>query len=243
MHLWKRLDGNGDHITVSIFVNPTQFGEGEDLENYPRDLERDVQALNMMPGVDVVFIPTVDALYPDGTSGQRLWIDCGGMDTHLCGRYRPGHFRGVATVVAKLFLCCRPHAAIFGLKDAQQFFILQRLSRDLLFGVQIIGVDTVRAPDGLALSSRNMYLTPEQRAEAVVLSRAVQQACRMIEEGEQQVSRVVATMRQELARASTGQGTVRRSRGYQRAAAAGTHRRWRAGVSGRSRLFWQCPPD
>ncbi len=117
----------GDHVTVSIFVNPTQFGPGEDLERYPRDLEGDLRLLEAEGVVDVVFAPSVEAMYPAGAPGLT-WVTVDRMGDHLCGARRPGHFRGVATVVAKLFTACRPHAAVFGLKDAQQFFILGRMA-------------------------------------------------------------------------------------------------------------------
>ncbi len=185
---------HGDHLTVSVFVNPTQFGPGEDFDQYPRRLEQDMKALEDLGGVDVVFAPSVEEMYPGGQDRQRVWVDVEQLDAHLCGRYRPGHFKGVVTVVAKLFLSCKPHAAVFGLKDAQQFVILRRLSRDLLFGVEVVGVPTVREPDGLALSSRNVYLSPAQRAQAVVLSQAVTAARRLVEQGEQRVEGLVQTM-------------------------------------------------
>ena len=192
---------HGDHLTVSVFVNPTQFGPGEDFDHYPRRLERDLEALEGIGGVDAVFAPSVEEMYPGGQDAQRVWVDVEHLDAHLCGRYRPGHFKGVVTVVAKLFLCCKPHVAVFGLKDAQQFLILRRLSRDLLFGVDIVGVPTVREADGLALSSRNVYLSPDERAQAVVVSQAVAAARRCIEQGEQRVQGVVETMLTVMAQA------------------------------------------
>ena len=192
---------HGDHLTVSIFVNPTQFGPGEDLDAYPRTLERDREALERLGGVDAVFAPSVEEMYPSGQAHQHIWVDVEHLDEHLCGRHRPGHFRGVVTVVSKLFLCCKPHVAVFGLKDAQQFVILRRLARELLFGIEIIGVPTVREPDGLALSSRNIYLSPDERAQAVVLSQAVATARRFIEQGEQRVEGVVQSMLNVIAQA------------------------------------------
>lgn len=192
---------HGDHLTVSIFVNPTQFAPGEDFDHYPRRLEQDLEALETIGGVDVVFAPSVAEMYPGGQAGQRVWVDVEQLDAHLCGRHRPGHFKGVVTVVAKLFLCCKPHVSVFGLKDAQQFVILRRLARDLLFGVDVVGVPTVREPDGLALSSRNAYLSPDQRIQAMVLSQAVTAARRLIEEGEQRVEGVVETMLSVMAQA------------------------------------------
>ena len=195
----------GDHLTVSVFVNPTQFGPGEDFDHYPRRLEQDMKALEDLGGVDVVFAPSVAEMYPGGQDRQRIWVDVEHLDAHLCGRYRPGHFKGVVTVVSKLFLCCKPHVAVFGLKDAQQFVILRRLSRDLLFGVDVVGVPTVREPDGLALSSRNAYLNPDERAQAVVLSQAVAAARRLIEQGEQRVEGIVQTMLNMMAQALDAQ--------------------------------------
>lgn len=192
---------HGDHVTVSIFVNPTQFSPEEDLTAYPRNLERDLQMLAEAGGVDAVFAPSIEALYPTGPDHQRVWVEVGDLAAHLCGRVRPGHFRGVVTVVAKLMLSCKPHVAVFGRKDAQQYFILRHLAQDLPFGVRIIGVDTVREPDGLALSSRNAYLNPVERAQAVVLSKAVARARQMLEKGEQCPDRVVAAMLREIRKA------------------------------------------
>ena len=203
--LVEAAKAHGDHLTVSLFVNPTQFAPGEDFERYPRTLEKDREALEGVGGVDVLFAPSVEEMYPGGQAQQRIWVDVEQLDAHLCGRYRPGHFKGVVTVVSKLFLCCKPHAAVFGLKDAQQYLILRRLSRDLLFGVEVIGVPTVREPDGLALSSRNVYLSPDERAQAVVVSQAVAVARQRIEEGEQQVQGVVETMLRVIAQAPAAQ--------------------------------------
>ena len=196
---------HSDHCTVSVFVNPTQFAPGEDFDRYPRTLEKDRRALEQVGGVDVLFAPSVEAMYPGGQAQQRVWVDIEQLDAHLCGRYRPGHFKGVVTVVTKLFLCCKPHVAFFGLKDAQQFVILRRLVRDLLFDVNVVGVPTVREPDGLALSSRNAYLSPEERVQAVVVSQAVAAARRLIEQGEQHVEGVVETMLHVIAQAPAAQ--------------------------------------
>ncbi|GIV59811.1 pantoate--beta-alanine ligase [Rhodocaloribacter litoris] len=192
---------HADHLTVSIFVNPTQFAPGEDFDRYPRTLEADLEKLEALGGVEVVFAPDERAMYPGGQAAHRTWVVVQGLDEHLCGRFRPGHFRGVATVVAKLFLACKPHVAVFGLKDAQQFLILRRMVHDLNFDVEMVGVPTVREPDGLALSSRNVYLTPEERAQAVVLSRAVEEARRLAGAGEQRVTLLVEAMRRALAEA------------------------------------------
>ncbi len=189
-----------DHVTVSIFVNPTQFGPSEDYARYPRQLARDVAVLEAL-GVDVVFAPLVAEMYPEGAEANLTWVYVERLDAHLCGRYRPGHFRGVTTVVAKLFNICKPHVAVFGLKDAQQFQIIRRMVRDLHYDIELIGVPTVRDEDGLALSSRNAYLTPQERSQAVVLSQAIAAAEQAIKQGEQRVEAIVEAMRQTLARA------------------------------------------
>ena len=146
-------------VAVSIFVNPTQFGANEDFAAYPRDLAR-AGGLAEGAGVDLVFAPAVDALYPPGEATR---VRVAGLDEGMCGRWRPGHFEGVATVVAKLFNIFQPDAAYFGQKDYQQLKIIERMARDLLFPLQIVPVTTVREADGLAMSSRNAYLSPEQK--------------------------------------------------------------------------------
>jgi pantoate--beta-alanine ligase len=202
--LVRRALEAADHVTVSVFVNPTQFGPDEDYEEYPRDLEGDRDRLEAL-GVDALFAPSVDEMYPflhDEAFGQPLaWVDVERLDEHLCGAYREGHFRGVATVVTKLFHACKPDLGVFGRKDAQQYVILKRLVDDLLLDVEIVGVPTVRAEDGLAESSRNAYLSPEERAQAPVLYEAVQAARAAIERGEQAPQAVVETMDQALAAA------------------------------------------
>lgn len=185
-----------DHVTVSIYVNPTQFGPNEDFERYPRTVEADLNALRGVGGVDAVFVPSNEALYP---AGAVTWVKIEELDRELCGRYRPVHFLGVTTVVAKLFVACRPHVAVFGKKDAQQYLILKRMTRDLGFDTEILGVDTVREPDGLALSSRNRYLDAEERRQAVVVSRAVSEAAERVRQGEQQSEALVEAMRSIIA--------------------------------------------
>lgn len=189
-----------DCVAVSVFVNPTQFGPDEDFDEYPRDLDADAAELNAL-GVDVLFAPTVDEMYPsepiDGAD-TLTWVQVNRLDEHLCGRYRDGHFRGVTTVVTKLFHACKPHVAVFGRKDAQQFVIIQRMVRDLLVDIDIVGVPTVREPDGLAKSSRNAYLDPSEREQATVLYEAVTAAQSRIEEGEQRISALVEAMQNKL---------------------------------------------
>jgi pantoate--beta-alanine ligase len=160
-------------VVASVFVNPLQFAPGEDLERYPRTLDDDL-VLSEKEGVDVVFAPAGDEVYPGGE--PLVTVEPGPLATELEGASRPGHFRGVLTVVAKLFGLTRPGLAFFGEKDYQQLVLVRQMSRDLCLGVDVVGVPTVREPDGLALSSRNRYLDPQQRIRAAVLSRALRAA-------------------------------------------------------------------
>ncbi len=164
-----------DVVVMSLFVNPTQFGPGEDLDRYPRDEERDARVA-AEAGVDIVYAPSVEEVYPDGFATH---VDVDGLTEVLCGeesRRGPGHFRGVTTVVAKLFNTVQPDVAYFGQKDAQQAIVLRRMARDLDFPVRVEVLPTVREPDGLAMSSRNAYLEPEDRRRAAALSRALRAA-------------------------------------------------------------------
>ena len=159
-------------LVASIFVNPTQFGPGEDFARYPRDMERDAAMLETVP-VDILFAPEAPAMYsPDSQS----WVEVTEVTRGLCGGHRPGHFRGVTTVVAKLFNIVKPHFAVFGEKDFQQLRSIQRMVRDLNFDVEIVPVPIVREKDGLAMSSRNLYLSPAEREDALVLSLALRAA-------------------------------------------------------------------
>ena len=173
-----------DHVTVSVFVNPTQFGPSEDFTTYPREQEADLQQLRAMGGVDAVFMPTVAEMYPYGQESNVTWVTVDQLDQHLCGQFRDGHFRGVTTVVSRLFNACMPHKAVFGLKDAQQFFILRRMVKEQLMDVELIGVDTYREDDGLAASSRNVYLSEEHRQQAPAIQKALQDVQEMILGGE-----------------------------------------------------------
>lgn len=164
-----------DRVVVSIFVNPTQFGPGEDFESYPRTLDEDRQKLREQGYTDLLFCPSTDQLYPSG-SRAAAWVEVPDLSEKLCGRYRPGHFRGVATVVCKLFNLVQPDVAVFGEKDFQQLMVIRRMTADLHFPVRIEGVPTVREEDGLALSSRNLYLTPDERKRAATLYRSLVQA-------------------------------------------------------------------
>ncbi|MDT3426781.1 pantoate--beta-alanine ligase [Paenibacillus forsythiae] len=166
-------------VVMSIFVNPIQFGPNEDYEAYPRDEQRDLE-LAEREGADIVFIPSVDVMYPRPT---RTKIAVSSLTTRLCGASRPGHFDGVTTVVAKLFNLVQPEYAFFGLKDAQQVAVLRQMVEDLNMNVEIIPCPIVRERDGLALSSRNVYLSAEERRQALVLSRSLQEARKAVEEG------------------------------------------------------------
>jgi pantoate--beta-alanine ligase len=189
-----------DSVVVSVFVNPLQFGPTEDFGRYPRDFRRD-RALLAAAGVDVVFHPDVKAMYPAGFATS---VEVERLSRGLCGRSRPGHFRGVVTVVSKLFNIVRPDVAVFGQKDAQQAFIIRRMARDLGYDLRVFVVPTVREPDGLALSSRNVYLTPAQRSDAPVLHRSLALARRMVRNGERSAARIRAAMRGMIVRESGG---------------------------------------
>jgi pantoate--beta-alanine ligase len=206
--LVRRALEEADHVTVSVFVNPTQFGPDEDYDEYPRDLEGDQEKLEAL-NVDALFAPSVNEMYPyandEALPGPSAWVSVDRLDAHLCGAYREEHFRGVTTVVTKLFHACKPDLAVFGKKDAQQYVILQRLMETLLFDIDIVGVPTVREPDGLATSSRNEYLDPEEREQASVLFQAVTAAEEAINGGEQEAEAVVRAMENKLAAAPDGE--------------------------------------
>ena len=170
-------------VVVSIFVNPTQFGVNEDLDSYPRDFERD-RKIAGEAGVDVIFAPKASDMYP---AGYQSYLNVEELTTHLCGASRPGHFRGVTTVVAKLFNIVMPGIALFGKKDFQQLAVIRRMVRDFNFDVEIVGMPIVRESDGLALSSRNARLNPEQRRQALCLSRSIAAAREAFKGGERSV--------------------------------------------------------
>ena len=177
---------DSDVLAVSIFVNPIQFGPNEDYGRYPRDMAQDLEMCERN-GVDVVFAPPVEEMYP---SPQLTFVEVARVSEHLCGKFRPGHFRGVATVVLKLLNIVQPHRAYFGEKDMQQLAVIRRMVADLNVPVEIVGVPTVRESDGLALSSRNKYLNPEERAAAPALYRALKDAAARIRAGENDASRI-----------------------------------------------------
>ncbi len=178
----------GDVLVVSIFINPIQFGPKEDFKEYPRNFERD-SALAQKEKVDVVFVPDEREMYPPG---YQTFVEVTKLTQHLCGLSRPGHFKGVATVVAKLFNIVKPHFALFGLKDYQQYLVIKKMVEDLNFDVQIIGCPTVRESDGLAMSSRNEYLLPEQRGAALSLYKSLKMAQDLFETGEHNAKKIKA---------------------------------------------------
>ena len=180
LRLMEEGKKHGDCVVTSIYVNPTQFGPKEDLAKYPRDFDMDYKLCQGV-GVDVIYFPSNEEMYPQH---YQTYVDLEGVTQNLCGLSRPGHFRGVATVCAKLFNLVKPHAAVFGKKDFQQLVVIKRMVADLNMDLEIIGLDTVREADGLAMSSRNTYLKPEERPSALSLSRGLKMAQGMYAQGE-----------------------------------------------------------
>jgi pantoate--beta-alanine ligase len=197
IHVAREHAARGGEVAVSSFVNPLQFEPGSDFDRYPR-LEKTDEELCRSAGVDLLFRPTVEEMYG---RDQSVAVEETSLSARLCGRSRPGHFRGVCTVVTKLFHILRPHTAIFGEKDFQQLAIIRRLVRDLNFDIEIVGVPTVREEDGLAMSSRNQYLNAEERKEAPVLRAALLEAAALVRGGEKSAQRMVAHVRQMIGRA------------------------------------------
>jgi len=183
---------DNDLTVLSIFVNPIQFGPGEDFERYPRDIERDKRLLEK-EGVNYLFFPTNEEIYP---SGFKTFVEVAELGKKLCGKSRPGHFRGVTTVVLKLFNIVQPDKAYFGQKDAQQAIIIKKMVKDLNLDVEIVVMPIVREEDGLAMSSRNVYLNEEERKNATVLYKSLKEAERMIKEGERDAEKVINRMRE-----------------------------------------------
>jgi len=197
MRLGKK---KADVLLVSIFVNPLQFGEGEDYEDYPRDWEKDRNMIESV-GADCIFIPDVLDMYPERFQTS---INVKDVTQNLCGLSRPVHFEGVATVVAKLFNCTKPHYAVFGVKDFQQLVVIKRMVRDLNFDIEILGAPLVREPDGLARSSRNEYLTTDERKAALSLSRALSEVNRMFQAGEKDSGALIEKARYVIGREEFG---------------------------------------
>jgi pantoate--beta-alanine ligase len=183
-----------DFVVVSIFVNPTQFGPGEDFERYPRPIEKDLEMCENA-GVDVVFTPPVEQMYP---SKNITWVNVEKITEPLCGRSRPGHFRGVSTVCTKLFNIVAPDIAFFGQKDAQQVAVIQAMVQDLNMPLEIVVCPTVREPDGLAISSRNQYLGKQERADAVYVYKSLKKCREMFESGITETSKIIAEMKKVL---------------------------------------------
>jgi pantoate--beta-alanine ligase len=181
-----------DVVVVSIFVNPVQFGPKEDFEKYPRDMKRD-EALATTAGADIVFAPSAKDMYPDGYS---TYVNVERLTDVLCGASRPGHFKGVATVVAKLFEIVRPEIAYFGQKDAQQAMVIKKMAADLNTGIEIKVLPIIRESDGLAMSSRNIYLSESERKDALVLHEALKKAEAMIKSGEREAKKIIRAMKE-----------------------------------------------
>ncbi len=199
LSLMRLLRPRSDVLVTSIFVNPIQFAPHEDLARYPRDLRRDME-LCAQVSCDVVFHPSAEEIYPENF---RTHIEVSELTDNLCGPFRPGHFRGVTTVVGILFNIVQPHLAAFGQKDAQQALVLERMVRDLRMPIEIVIGPTMREPDGLAMSSRNVYLQPEERKQAAALYHALQRAQKMIDAGERHADKVVAAMTELITREVT----------------------------------------
>ncbi|MGE5557735.1 MAG: pantoate--beta-alanine ligase [Bacillota bacterium] len=196
MSLIRKAREENDYAVVSIFVNPTQFGPGEDFQKYPRDLERDSEMCRAV-GVDLLFAPPAGEMYPEP---GLTHVDVDKISSGLCGDFRPGHFRGVATVVCKLFNIVRADRAYFGEKDAQQLRVIRRMVRDLNIPVEIIGLPTVREKDGLAMSSRNTYLSGAERQAALVLVNSLRRAEELIRNGERAADKIAGAIREIIQR-------------------------------------------
>jgi pantoate--beta-alanine ligase len=198
LSLVQAAEGQCDVVAASIFVNPLQFGPNEDLGKYPRTFERDRELLEL-EGIDFLFTPSAEEMYP---ADAITYVTVEGLSEKLCGRSRPGHFRGVTTVVAKLLDIVEPDLAFFGQKDAAQVAILRRMVRDLNFAVEIIVCPIVREPDGLAMSSRNVYLSPEQRKSALVLYRSLQEVKHRFDQSERNPAKLIEAGKSVLAQES-----------------------------------------
>ncbi len=196
LHLIRQARTMGDVLIISIFVNPIQFGPTEDFKQYPRDWDRDAQLCESC-GADIIFAPIAEEMYPEGF---QTAVSVPLLSQNLCGISRPAHFQGVATVVAKLFNCTRPHVALFGEKDFQQLAVIKKMVLDLNFDINIIGVPTVREADGLAMSSRNTYLSTKERGSAMSLSKALVKVRELFQSGERNACVLIETARAIIAR-------------------------------------------
>ena len=219
----------GDCLVVSIYVNPTQFAPTEDFEAYPRDFERDRQLAEEV-GVDVIFYPDNQEMYPEG---YQTYVEVEGVTNNLCGISRPRFFRGVTTVCTKLFHIVKPHVTIFGKKDFQQYVTIKRMVRDLNMDIEVIGMETTREPDGLAMSSRNVYLKPDERESALSLSRSLGLAEELYDEGERDAGVILAEVREVDCRLSrTRKSIMPRS---------AIRRPWRMSPGSRESAYWLLP--
>jgi len=194
LELMEEGKKRADILIISIFVNPTQFGVGEDLEKYPRDMERDKKLAEGVE-VDIIFAPSASEMYP---KGYQTYVNVKDVTRNLCGISRPTHFRGVTTVVAKLFNIVKPHIAIFGEKDFQQLVTIRQMVKDLNFDIEIVGIPTVREKDGLAMSSRNTYLTPEERKAALSLNQAISIARDIFRSGERRSESILREVKKRI---------------------------------------------
>src|SRR5688572_912894 len=194
LSLVTRAKEECDHIIVTIFVNPTQFGANEDLSKYPRDLGRDLSLLTPL-GVDIVWNPSAETMYP---TGYQTWVEVEALTNPLEGAMRPGHFKGVTTIVSKLFNATQPHKAYFGQKDAQQVAVIRRMALDLNFPIDVVICPTLREADGLAMSSRNKYLNEAERKAATVLFRSLSESKKLYESGERDAEKIRSKMKEVL---------------------------------------------
>ena len=194
LSLIEKSTSQNDVTVISIFVNPTQFGENEDLDQYPRDFERDCR-LAQEAGADAVFFPTAGMMYPEG---YKTYVEVVDITKRLCGVTRPTHFKGVTTVVTKLFHIVAPDRAYFGQKDAQQLLVIRRMVKDLNMDIEIVGCPIVRETDGLAMSSRNLYLSGEERMQATVLNQSLEMAEKMIDSGERDSNTVKKAIKEKI---------------------------------------------
>lgn len=194
LNLMREGRRRGDCVVVSIYVNPTQFGPNEDFEQYPRDFERDL-AMAESVGVDVIYYPANQEMYPPN---YQTYITVEEITDNLCGLSRPGHFRGVATVCAKLFNAVKPHITVFGKKDFQQWVTIKRMVQDLDMDLEVVGMATTREPDGLAMSSRNVYLKAEERKSALSLSRSLRMAKELYDQGERDAEKIIKKVKDHI---------------------------------------------
>ncbi|HIJ71723.1 MAG TPA: pantoate--beta-alanine ligase [Planctomycetes bacterium] len=199
--LIEEATGRCDYVVVSIFVNPTQFGPSEDFDKYPRDVESDMNICRQS-GANLIFSPSASQMYQ---KENITWVNVDKLTENLCGRFRPGHFRGVTTVCTKLFNIVQPDIAFFGQKDAQQAIVIKRMVADLNMPLQIVVCPTVREPDGLAVSSRNKYLSPEERKDALLLSQSFAECERLVKAGERNCKLLIGSMRKIIAQSSEAQ--------------------------------------